>query len=302
MFRQIIVFTKSSQLTSVQGLIGAAQTLGISLQTFNPFEETLWDHQSGLKLPKRLEAANSDQWQDTLVIVRTSGILFDDIDLLLAQELKKWGATLHLPLPALRLFRDKSAQAKWLWDNNFEIVPSLSLRGPLSEKLINDWSPHTKNFIVKSVRGNKGIGVKKFTREELLLFWEQTHKSYDQRYLIQPFIEDTTELRHLVIGDKHFLIQKNPSIDPNEFRKNSQFSEFTKYEGKNEEKEKLIGQAHLIQEKLNCDSFALDLLKVDGQWKILEMNANPGLTQVSEVLKDEVDLFKVYLESFKKSK
>ena len=160
-------------------------------------------------------------------MVRTSGILFDDIDLTLAKEFEERGARLHIPIPALRIFRDKSAQAQWLHTQGIPGVKSLVLRGQLNPTEFETWDSSSEEFIVKSIRGNKGIGVKKFSRSDLSKFWEQTSNSFDQRYIIQPFLKEALEVRHLILGDEHFFIQKNPPKDPNEFRKNSAYSEFT---------------------------------------------------------------------------
>lgn len=63
--------------------------------------EIFWPLNGQPKLPERLKLAQNSSWADTLVLVRTSGILFDDIDLTLAQEFEEKGAKLHIPLSAL---------------------------------------------------------------------------------------------------------------------------------------------------------------------------------------------------------
>jgi glutathione synthase/RimK-type ligase-like ATP-grasp enzyme len=171
------------------------------------------------------------------------------------------------------------------------------VRGPLDEEELRNWEPQAAEFIVKSIRGNKGIGVKKYSRADLLKFWQHTSQSFDQRYIIQPFLKDATEVRHLILGDDHFFIQKNRPKDPNEFRKNSAFSEFTQSSLKESELNQLKEQGKLMQQKLGCRSFAIDLMYEESSWKVLEMNANPGLSQASKVFPEE-NLFKKYLNSF----
>lgn len=312
MVRQIIVFTKSSLLPSIQGLIDAAKTLEISITPFNPFEETFWPTDEAYKLPERLATfsqnlptSKAGSNVETHLIVRTSGILFDDIDLLLAQELERQGVKTSISIGALKLMRDKSAQALWLKNNQVPFVPTLNLRGKLDRESLLKWSQkhqaqqtqqNKDQFIIKSIRGNKGIGVKKFTSEELFSFWDQCFEHQDQRYVIQPYFENCRELRLLCLGERSFFIEKDKPSDLCEFRRNSQYSQFRKYEPEDHERQELKDMAETIQKELNCPSFALDLLKVGETWKVLEMNASPGISSAQKVFPQE-NLYEHYLRS-----
>jgi glutathione synthase/RimK-type ligase-like ATP-grasp enzyme len=293
LFRQIIVFTKSATLPSIQGLKDAAHKLGLPLKVFNPFQELTWDTAKG-ELSTELVpyiSWNSIGNQE-LILLRTSGVLFDDMDLYLGEELKERGAHLHCPISSLQMLRNKNQQALWLSRQGLAHVKTLLKRGPLTTEELELWCV-SKEYVVKSVRGNKGIGLKKFNKEELLDFWEQLQAGQDQRYLIQPFHGETREIRHLVIGEDSFFIEKFPGSD---WRRNAEFSVFKEVALENTEKEILLVNAKHIQHELKATCFAIDYLYVENNWEILEINANPGLHEANKHF--EVNLYEIYLNSF----
>lgn len=293
MFRQIIVFTKSATLPSIQGLKAAADQLGLPLKLFNPFQELTWDSAAGALPTKLVPYISWDSiGNQELILLRTSGILFDDIDLYLGEELKERGAHLHCPISSLQILRNKNQQALWLSRQKLAHVKTLLKRGPLTTEELEMWCI-SKEYVLKSVRGNKGIGLKKFSKDELLSFWEQLQSGHDQRYLIQPFHGDTREIRHLVIGKESFFIEKLPGSD---WRRNAEFSIFEKATLKDTEKATLLANAKQIQNELKATCFAIDYLSVENNWEILEINANPGLHEANKHF--EVNLYETYLKSF----
>lgn len=298
MFRQIIVFTKSDHLPIVQGLIDASQSLGISMVTLNPFDEVCWSMEGPAKLPERHKNLEKGDLKDTLLIIRTSGIFFDEADLLFARAMENRGAQIHFPLSSMMILRDKSAQCLWLIENGFSPVSTLFVRGPLTSEQLTSWQPDFEEFVVKSVRGNKGIGVMKFAKDDLLSFWQnvqsQANGLRDQRYLIQPFYQ-TRELRHLILGERHFFIEKGVPTKPGEFRRNTKFCHLEEARLETSEREHLINTAKILQQKLGAKSLGLDLLYIEGEWKILEVNANPGLGEASNLFKD-INLYELYLK------
>lgn len=293
MFRQIIVFTKSPSLPSNQGLTEAASQLRIPLRTFNPFQDLFWDTAPGDLPPSE---ADSIDWgtigKEDLILLRTSGILFDDIDLYIGEELAHRGAKLHCPISALFLLRNKNQQALWLARQNLPHVKTLIKTGPLSKRELESWHQSIE-YVVKSIRGNKGIGLRKFSKEDLLTFWEELQKGTDQRYLIQPFFGDGREVRHLVLGKHHYFIEKRPGVD---WRRNAEFSTFEAASLTHQEEASLLENAKKIQEGLKTPTFAIDYLLISGKWEILEINANPGLDTANKLFED--NLFEVYLKSF----
>ncbi len=300
MLRQIIVFTKSPHLKTIQGLKNAASHHNCEVLTVNPFELTTLCKKEGLTSGSSLSFADQ---KSTLILIRTSGIEFDDSDLHLAEIYQEKGHALACPVSTQMLLRNKNAQSLWLSHNQFPMVPTLLHRGPLTSnelKSLKKKNPSQK-FVVKSIRGNKGIGLLKMEESELVSFWQEALKRGDQRYLIQPYFQGR-ELRHLVLGERHFFIEKVAIENSNEWRRNAEFSKFLALKESPSlsfPKEKLIHQARTIQKKLGLKAFAFDLLedpKEKGEFLILEINANPGLESASEVFK-ETDLYNLYIEA-----
>lgn len=288
MLRQIIVFTKNANLPTIMGLIDAGQRQNIQISPVNPFQETTWCSNLQENLP-------FTQGESALLLIRTSGIEFDDWDLHLAESLEKKGHKLATPLSTTRLLRNKDAQTLWLSDQGLPHVPTLIQRGPLSLDILENWQK-SDEFVLKSVRGNKGIGILKLTKEELVSHWQR--KTHDQRYLIQPFIKGK-EFRHLVLGREHFFIEKIGLDEEKEWRRNSEFALFKEADPNSFDMDAQIKMAQKIQETLGLKSFAIDLLESNDGLQILEINANPGLMSASQVFSPSGgNLFDLYLASF----
>lgn len=268
--RQIIVFTKSPHFNTVQQLKEASESLGILFRCFNPFQEG--SHLIGSLEPPLPQPLASD----TLLLPRTSGVLFDDWDLQLAglwQE--KFSIQLSHPLKALETLRDKARQALWLEKHQLPFIPTLIPRGILKEeclKRLSSTGELLEHYVLKSIRGNKGIGVEKFTLKELISFWEKT--DHDQRYLIQPLIEGQKEVRILCLGEKLLGIEKKSR----EWKKNGQSSEFIPF---TEKAHPVFALSRRIQKLLDCPNLAIDCFLEGEEATIIEINANPGIEYAS---------------------
>jgi glutathione synthase/RimK-type ligase-like ATP-grasp enzyme len=303
LLRQIIVFTKSANLKTIKGLKDAASHHNCEILAVNPFESSTL---CTIKGPFQDFKKDILEDRPALILVRTSGVEFDDSDLYLAQDLEKKGHQLVIPISSQLLLRNKNAQALWLSERNIPMVETLLHRGPLTSddlaalKKINK----SNEFVVKSIRGNKGIGILKMTQEELLLFWDNAIKKGDQRYLIQPYYQGR-ELRQLILGEQHFFIEKMAINKNKEWRRNAEFSTFVPLKENLDptfSREALIERAKAIKEELKLKTFALDLLQDPEDPKnfvVLEINANPGLESASEAFKEE-DLYRLYLEALLK--
>lgn len=298
MLRQIIVFTKSPDLTTIKGIRDSASFIDSEIITLNPNEQMTWSSKEGIGgLPGELLKRNP------LIIIRTSGVEFDDSDLFLAQEMERQGASLATPISSQIILRNKDAQTLWMQANDVIHIETLIHRGPLTLEDLEAWCP-CDNYVLKPTRGNKGIGVTKFTPSELISHWKDLRENGDQRFLIQPFIK-TREFRQLVLGDQHFFIEKLPSPDtPDEWKRNSEYSIFTEINEdrlpKGVTKEELIQRAGLIQKRLGLANLALDLLEQDDDLKVLEINGQPGLDSATEALRKkrpDINLYHLYMNA-----
>lgn len=311
MAKKIIILSKSKDLPTIKALENASQNLHFDFATLNPCEEFTPEIN---KYPVN---------KGDLVITRSSGINFDDIDLLFAEQALSKGAILHMPILSQRTLRNKDQQYFKLNSLNLPTIKTFCLRGAMNEKVLGHFkkecAPYLevrgeKDFVTKSIRGNKGIGVERHTENELIIWWNERFKSGDQRYIIQPHIDhqQSIELRSVVMGPEQWVIIKDLTKN-DDWKRNStssQFRSLTYDEFENLElglRQKLEKEIELInntlKEKLSLKSFAIDFLlfKKAGKYtlEILEVNGNPGWSALAQALKkEEKDLALLYLQSF----
>lgn len=282
MFRQIIVFTKSPSLESNIGLNNAAKHIGLKLSYYNPFGELVWEtSQKPINLPFIPDP-------ETLLLLRTSGVFFDDIDLHAAEHISQsFGSALSAPINSILNLRNKDQQTMLLSRLNIPIVETLLVRGELTMAQLKSH----EQWVLKSIRGNKGIGHQLLNQKELLEFWSSALLKNDIRYLLQPYLPGR-EVRHLVLGKKSFFIEKLGSLD---WKKNLANCEFTNYMPTKEEEFHFKKVASKIQKNLGLTTFATDFLLVNNKWKVLEVNYAPGLVGAAKVFSEEI--FKDFLNA-----
>ncbi len=274
MFRQIIVFTKSPQLNTIQQIERCARTKGLEYFSFNPKRNgSITLSPSNINNLKHLPFTVAS---DGLLLIRTSGVDFDDSDLNLANHWsQEYGISLSHPLSSLSLLRDKSRQALWLKEQKIPFVTTFLPRGEMEKKdllPLIDKDSQNHFFVVKSLRGNKGIGVEKLELDRVLSWWRERLEGGDQRYLIQPFQNSDKEIRILCLGDKYYGIEKKSE----HWKKNLASSHFLPLE-KNKESEEAFELAKIIQKKLDCPCLGIDFFLDKSHATVIEINANPGL-------------------------
>lgn len=147
-------------------------------------------------------------------------------------------------------------------------------------------------WVVKSIRGNKGIGHQLLNQKGLFDFWNSALLNNDIRYLIQPY-SPGREVRHLILGKKSFFIEKVGSKD---WKKNLANSEFINYMPTKKEEIHFKGVSERIQQELGLRTCAVDYLLVGDDWKILEVNYAPGLVGAAKVFGEEI--FQDFLNAF----
>lgn len=136
---------------------------------------------------------------EDIIINRVTGITYDDSDLqlLMAKE-KVTKASIYNPPMAVLNLRDKWKQ--------FSFLTNQGVNTPLSIELeeFNFRKPQIlPPFIIKPLRGNKGIGVEyRENLEDLFQFYKEKESIDDLRYLVQPYVHKESELRVLVINNK----------------------------------------------------------------------------------------------------
>ena len=263
-FNHLIILTRNPKLPSIEALVSMAKTSGLEVHTIDPF--------TSLEFPSSLQ-----NFSDTIILPRTSGISFDDIDLTYCDELVSLGAYCPIATESIRKLRDKDRQYTFLKNLGLPLLKTYVIRGKLREELF----PKNREWIIKSIRGNKGIGIEKLNTEELSAFWQKAYERRDQRYLIQDFIADADEVRVLCLGNKLWTIGKKS--EGSHWKKNSQYAKFSSYQLSTKEASFFKGHAQIIKENLNLPAFAIDYIRNEA-WEILEVNIHPGLEASSEAL------------------
>lgn len=292
MFRQIIVFTKSPKLPSISGLRKATLRTGRKFIPINPMVETsfvLGENQFCSLTDKKFNS-------EDLLLIRSSGVEFDDIDLTFAQHLENRGIHAAELLSSLRILRNKDQQMLYLNHLNLPIVPTWILRGKISQEMPWCQKSGVEKFVLKSVRGNKGIGQKLLTRSELKTFWEDALNKNDQRYLIQPYLDSAPEIRVLALGENIFYLGRKEGRD---WRKNSDFASFYPYPIGVDEKNTIDRYVSILKASLSLKVFAIDLIRdQEKNWLILEVNGHPGLEASKHAMETSEDPYTLYLRSY----
>jgi ribosomal protein S6--L-glutamate ligase len=287
---EFLLLSENPSLYSTKRLLDEASTLGLITRWENPYKS-------------HILLGNSFAQKKILVAHRTTGIRFDDYDLLYAKKLSQQGAKIFNHPDQIQMFRNKDKQSLLFQDFGLPTIPSLVGRGPLPENfeemILKEFSPHLKNerFILKMIRGNKGIGVNLIHGiKELQSWWETFHALQDQKLLIQPFLENYKEIRVFVIGNK--IIGGIEKLQLNDsFKQNLSISEegiFLKYE---DISEAIINNSKKVIKHSKLDYFALDFLANKKNCFPLEINLNPGFEYFEKISK--INLAKAIIESQK---
>ncbi len=274
-FNRILILTRNEELQSIKELKKLAISSGLTPEIINPFDQ--------------LHLHHNQDCSSCIILPRTSGILFDDIDLTLSELLIQQGAMGPIPIQAIRILRDKDRQYIFLKSLQLPLVPSILHRGKLESSHIDEGL-----WIVKSIRGNKGIGIERFSKEDLLDFWSKALQRNDQRYIIQPFIKSALEKRILCLGSKLYAIDKENRVN-DDWKKNAQYAEFTKARPSKDEEELFKSHAQKIKDHLKLPAFAIDYILNENEWNILEVNVHPGLEASSEAMGE--NLYSKYWEA-----
>ena len=243
----------------------------IPLSFFNPFDEIF---------------RPCDFKENKIILPRTSGVLFDDIDLHLAEELEKSGQKIINSPSSIRLIRDKDRQFLKLKREQLAPLPFALCRGKIEDLqgyLEAELKDTTSGFLVKSIRSNLGKGqYKKNNFKELNTLWNEFLKKEDQRFLITPFMKEFNEYRVLFIGDHHFGIEKAPGIFGHQ--RNSDNSNFSKFEIPKE----MLELTKKIKLSFELHYGAIDFVKWKKQLYVLEVNSCPGFSHLQNIFEEDI--------------
>ena len=269
--KTVIVASESPKLYTSKRLMTEALKLHYSSFWLNPYQHLL--NSTEILLIKD---------QQAFYFHRTTGIRYDDFDLLVSEHHQQNGFIISNPLTALEIFRDKARQSLFFSRHKLPSIKTINYRGNLSEKQVetlSELSPNHK-FILKMIRGNQGIGVNLINGLPSLKSLLETFLALkDQKFLIQPFIEHHKEWRIFIIkGEIVGIIERTLAQD--DFRGNSKRSigKFLKNLPIEIEFEIMRGV-----QLSGLDYCGVDILSNEDGFFILEFNPVPGFEQLEEL-------------------
>lgn len=270
--RSIIVASESPDLYSTKRLLIEAEKLKLQNSWLNPYQFLISTN----------SVSSGKEEHTNLYFHRTTGIRYDDFDLVVSQHHRDSGYKITNPLQALLSFRSKDKQALFFTQNKLPAIETVSYRGELNEiywDIISKLSPHQK-FIIKMVRGNQGIGVNLVNGlQSLKSFLETFNAMKDQKFIIQPFIEHKKEWRVFILNNEILgIIEREISIL--DFRGNSKRSS-----GKSIKKIPAEIQNEVLRgvSLSGLDYCGVDIIDDGNNFYFLEFNPVPGFEQIEEL-------------------
>lgn len=272
--KTVIVASEAPELYTSKRLLSEAHKLKYSSSWLNPYQ---------YQLPHTPPSGDSNN--HGLYFHRTTGIRYDDFDLLVSQYHQQNGFKVTNSLESSEMFRDKDRQSLFFNRHQLAAIKTISYRGALNE---NYWDAITslslnEKYIIKMSRGNQGIGVNLVVgNQSLKSLLETFHAIKDQKFIIQPFIEHKKQWRIFIIRNEIVGIIER-KIDSFDFRGNSKRST-----GKSLKSLKKLGpeiEAEILRGVAlsGLDYCGVDLIVDANHFFILEFNPVPGFEQLEEL-------------------
>ena len=275
--KQITIASESIGLYTTKRMLLEAKKLSYNPHWLNPYQFLL-----SIPLgPKRESTVNKTL--PVLYFHRTSGIRYDDFDLMVSRYHESTGQTITNPLSSLEIFRNKDRQILFFAENNLPSIQTIEYRGELSDSIWEIISKLSQNqkFIIKMIRGNQGIGVNLVNGlQSLKSFLETFHAIKDQKFIIQPFIEHKREWRVFMIKNEIIGIIERTLLQDEDFRGNSKRSlgKMIKVLPKAIEEVLLLGVA-----QSGLDYCGVDIIDDGDNFSFLEFNPVPGFEQLENL-------------------
>ncbi len=287
----IIVLSIDQNLYTTKRLLEEILKLKHNAKHINPFKQhiSLNNYQTNNK-------HNSNE----ILIHRTTGVRFDDFDLNFSSYMEMTGTKIVNSIESMRNLRNKFTQTIFLQKNSIPTIPSIALRGvppKLSSENIEEYFSNfkqfnkTESFILKTICGSKGIGVNLINgHQSLNSILETFHAIGDQKFILQPYLQNIIEYRVLIAGNKLLgCIQKsdsksnsnNESNYNNDFRNNSNRRSSTFLKENNIPKD-VLDLAILSYNISGCMYAGIDILKWQEEVLVLEINLSPGIKYMEE--------------------
>jgi glutathione synthase/RimK-type ligase-like ATP-grasp enzyme len=280
---KILITTTKNRPPTAALFCKAAKELGLISNFWFPQE---------LPLPQ-------EKWD--LLIPLNTALDYKDVDLDQLELYSKSREVKFLNFPAaIRKVRGKERQFHFFQENHIEHIPSLIIKEhpEAYTNQLEQLFKTSRGIVLKPFRGNGGRGVNLY--EGLSSIFERLQEDFengDQRWLLQPFVENTGEVR-VLWHDGHPLISYSKRRDETKLINNLKTGARAKMIKLDDIPKQLLNYCKLIQSKTGLNFFAVDFLQTASNFICLEINTSPGLVYTSdlyqrklayEVLKHEVE-------------
>jgi len=291
-----LLLTQNIKTSSSKRFIEEANKMDLPIKMLNPYDSSLAFNQSNLSFPENNFLTNKGP-SSLFGLHRCTGTNFDDFDLLFSESLLSKGIKIYNNPSSIKKIRGKDNQLLFFLQNALPHIPTLCFKGrpqkEFLENLNDNFKPfqHKEKFVLKTTRGNRGLGVNLINgKSSLFSILETFWAMKDQRFILQPFIESFEEYRVFVIKNK-FLGAIKKKADPSsfDFRKNCERSqgtlEFLKSENLSPAIRDLSEKAF---KETGCLYLGLDIILTHDGPLLLEINTVPGFEQLEKLSKQNV--------------
>lgn len=274
---QLIVASTNRELYTTKRLLTEARALSFEPTYLNPYQTSLL-----------LSSSLPLMGEKNLYFHRTTGVNFDDYDLVVSQFFENQAYQISNPLSSIEKLRNKDRQILHLKNLQLPLIESLTVKGPLSEDVHKEivfmqQKFQTQSFILKNIRGNKGIGVSLIHGMDSLLSLLETFQAMnDQRMMIQPYIPHEKEFR-VVMTRQNCLAVIEKTTSKNDFRANANRAEKIALAHLPEQ---TMNQCLRVMEKFQLDHAGIDILVSENLGPLfIEVNPILGFEQAEELSK-----------------
>jgi gamma-F420-2:alpha-L-glutamate ligase len=222
-----------------------------------------------------------------LVINRSSGIDYDDIDLDFVDHLKSLGKKSVNDPEQTRIHRDKRRAQFFLRRLGLNTIPTFFNKGPLqasdllpfrhmAQSLCPDWAGE---YVVKNLRGLGGKGVFLLDTDlSLVSYLNSRYQLGDELCLVQPRIKVKNEYRVFCLNQKIWAVLLRSAKD-NEFRAN--FSQGGSALLIEHCPAGILNQIDFLNKNGGLNFYTVEFLEsYEQQFYCLEVNTLPGFKEI----------------------
>jgi glutathione synthase/RimK-type ligase-like ATP-grasp enzyme len=266
--RGLIFSIYDKEFYSNSRIIQEAKILGIEIELCNPL-------QFNAELTKSYK----------FLLIRTTGVYYDDSDLELAIRWQQLNSAPVLNSPTLlQNFRDRPTQYQWAKINKLSPIPTINFEKINIEEAFAEYNSNNlhKKWVVKTWRGNQSRGVKLIKGTNEFTHWfEDMKRRQDFRYIIQPFLDIEAEYRYFFIGESFFNVKKICTGQDQLKLFSGPHAEFTSIKELPDEITRLANMARIAS---GLDYGAADFaLTKEGQVFLMELNTIPGFEKMEKL-------------------